>query len=163
MSAGQLSKEKKMSAESAAAESQNVALPKSARDLDDKTWDRLLKRIRDDKCTPVIGSGACTAPPTGSDPAEWAKLKYPSKEQIALKFAADYAYPLDDQTKLERVAKYVAATDDIMAPRRHLPNISVMLLRQTFRYCLTNRTAFWPSFPSRSTLRATLMIGCIAR
>ena len=45
------------------------------------------------------------------------KLKYPSKEQIALKFAADYAYPLDDQTKLERVAKYVAATDDIMAPK----------------------------------------------
>jgi hypothetical protein len=44
-------------------------------------------------------------------------LKYPSKEQIALKFAADYAYPLEDQTKLERVAKYVAATDDIMAPK----------------------------------------------
>ncbi len=87
------------------------------RDLDEKTWARLLNRIRDDKCTPVLGSGACTAPPTGADPEEWAKLKYPSKEQIALKFAADYAYPLDDQTKLERVAKYVAATDDIMAPK----------------------------------------------
>jgi Novel STAND NTPase 1/SIR2-like domain len=85
--------------------------------LDEKTWERLLKRIRDDKCTPVIGSGACTAPPTGADPAEWAKLKYPSKEKIALEFAADYAYPLDDQTKLERVAKYVAATNDLMAPK----------------------------------------------
>ena len=91
--------------------------PAPLRDLDDKTWERLLKRIRDDKCTPVLGSGACTAPPTGTDPAEWAKLKYPSKEQIALEFAADYAYPLDDQTKLERVAKYVAATDDVMAPK----------------------------------------------
>jgi conflict system STAND superfamily ATPase/SIR2-like protein len=91
--------------------------PALLRELDDKTWDRLLKRIRDDKCTPVLGSGACTAPPMGADPAEWAKLKYPSKEQIALKFAADYAYPLDDQTKLERVAKYVAATDDIFAPK----------------------------------------------
>src|SRR5215471_21164402 len=106
-----------MSAESAAAESKDVLPPKSARDLDDKTWERLLKRIRDDKCTPVIGSGACTAPPTGTDPVEWAKLRYPSKEQIALKFATDYAYPLEDQTKLERVAKYVAATDDIMAPK----------------------------------------------
>ena len=55
--------------------------------------------------------------PSGADPEEWEKIKYPSKEQIALKFAADYAYPLDDQTKLERVAKYVAATDDIMAPK----------------------------------------------
>src|SRR6266513_4979952 len=106
-----------MSTESAAAESKDVLPSKSTRELDDKTWERLLKRIRDDKCTPVIGSGACTAPPTGADPAEWVKLKYPSKEQIALKFAADYAYPLDDQTKLERVAKYVAATDDIMAPK----------------------------------------------
>ena len=93
-----------MSAEPAANETKEVPPAKSARDLDDKTWDRLLKRIRDDKCTPVIGAGACTAPPTGADPAEWAKLKYPSKEQIALKFAADYAYPLDDQTKLQREA-----------------------------------------------------------
>ena len=100
MSAGQLSNKPKMSAESAAAESKDVLPSRSARELDDKTWERLLKRIRDDKCTPVIGSGACTAPPTGADPGEWAKLKYPSKEQIALKFAADYAYPLEDQTKL---------------------------------------------------------------
>src|SRR5437773_417789 len=112
MSAGHLSNEPKMSAESAAAESNDVLPSKSTRELDDKTWERLLKRIRDDKCTPVIGSGACTAPPTGADPGEWAKLKYPSKEQIAFQFAADYAYPLDDQTKLERVAKYVAVTDD---------------------------------------------------
>ena len=94
-----------MSAESAAAESKDVLPSKSARDLNDKTWERLLKRIRDDKCTPVLGSGACTAAPSGANPEEWAKLKYPSKEQIALKFAADYAYPLEDQTKLERVAK----------------------------------------------------------
>src|SRR5213596_4177701 len=59
--------------------------------LDGMTWDRLLRRIRDDKCTAVIGSAACTAPPSGADPEEWAKLKYPSKEQIALKFAAETA------------------------------------------------------------------------
>jgi SIR2-like domain len=105
-----------MSAESVATESKDV-LPAKSRDLDDKTWERLMKRIRDDKCTPVIGSGACTSAPSGADPEEWAKLKYPSKEQIALKFAAEYAYPLEDQGKLERVAKYVAATGDIMTPK----------------------------------------------
>jgi SIR2-like protein len=93
------------------------APPSKISGLDDKTWDRLLKRIKDDRCTPVIGSAACTAPPSSADPAEWAKLKYPSKEQIALKFAADYGYPLEDQGKLERVARYVAATVDIMTPR----------------------------------------------
>ena len=72
-----------MSAESAAAESKDI-LPSKGRELDDKTWERLLKRIRDDKCTPVIGSGACTAAPSGANPEEWEKLKYPSKEQIAL-------------------------------------------------------------------------------
>src|SRR5262249_290714 len=106
-----------MSAEPAATETKEVPPSKNARDLDDKTWERLLKRIRDDKSTPVLGSGPSPPPPTGVDPAEWAKWKYPSKEQIALKFAADCAYPLEDQTKLERVAKYVAATDDIMAPK----------------------------------------------
>jgi hypothetical protein len=105
-----------MSAEAVTPEPNGAPSAKS-RELDDTTWDRLLKRIGGDKCTPVIGSGACTAPPLGATPEEWAKLKYPSKEQIALKFAADYAYPLEDQNKLERVAKYVAATDDIMAPK----------------------------------------------
>jgi SIR2-like domain len=100
-----------MSVESVAAERGDVHPSKS---LDEKTWERLLKRIRDENCTPVIGSGACTAPPVGANPEAWAKLKYPSKQQIALKFAERYAYPLEDQNKLERVAKYVAATEDIM-------------------------------------------------
>src|ERR1044072_2526110 len=105
-----------MSAESVTTDSKEGP-PTEGRNLGDKTWERLLKPIRDDKCTPVIGSGACTAPPAGADPAEWAKLKYPSKEQIALKFSADYAYPLDDHAKLERVSEYAAATDKIMAPK----------------------------------------------
>jgi hypothetical protein len=116
--------------------------------LDDKTWERLLKRIRDDKCTPVIGSGACTAAPTGADPEEWAKLKYPSKEQIALKFAADYAYPLEDQTKLERVAKYVAATDDIMAPKEAFAEHYGSLAAPNFSALPNEPHRFWPIFLS---------------
>jgi SIR2-like domain len=130
-----------MSADPVTAESKDVLPSKSGRELDDKTWDRLLKRIRDDKCTPVIGSGACTAPPVGADPEEWAKLKYPSKEQIALKFAADYAYPLEDQTKLERVAKYVAATDDIMAPKEAFAEQYNSLASPNF--------SGWPNEPHR--------------
>jgi hypothetical protein len=105
-----------MNAESIASTPKAVAPAKTPR-LDDMTWERLLMRIREEKCTPVIGSAACTVPPSGADPGEWTKLKYPSKEQIALTFAAKHGYPLDDQDKLERVARYVAATVDPMAPR----------------------------------------------
>jgi hypothetical protein len=68
-------------------------------------------------------------------------LKYPSKEQIALKFAADYAYPLEDQTKLERVAKYVAATDDIMAPKEAFAEHYGVLPAPNF--------SGWPNEPHR--------------
>src|SRR3954451_11991155 len=90
--------------------------------LDEATWKRLLKRIKDQNCTPVIGSGACTAPPIGADPEEWAKLKYPRKEEIAALLSTEFRYPLEDSQKLERVAKYVAATNDPMTPREAFAN-----------------------------------------
>jgi SIR2-like domain len=104
--------------------STETATPPSAnrpknRGLDEATWKRLLARI-DSKpcnCTPVIGSGACTAPPIGANPEEWGKLGYPTREQISLEFATEYGYPLEDQKDLERVAKYVAAMNDMMAPK----------------------------------------------
>src|SRR6266480_2157161 len=91
--------------------------PPKNRGLDEPTWKRLLTRICEQKCTPVIGSGACTAPPINANSDEWRKLGYPPREQIALEFAMEYEYPLEDQTDLERVAKYVAATSDVMAPK----------------------------------------------
>ena len=91
-------------------------LPKN-RGLDEPTWKRLLTRIDEKKCTPVIGSGACTAPPIDANPDEWGKLGYPTREQIALEFAKEYEYPHEDQTDLERVAKYVAAMSDVMVPK----------------------------------------------
>src|SRR4051794_35138790 len=87
------------------------------RGLDEQTWKRLLGRIKEDKCTPVIGSGACTAPPIAADVQAWNALGYPKREDIARDFARDYNYPLEDQTQLERVAKYVAATSDVMTPK----------------------------------------------
>ena len=85
--------------------------------LDERTWGNLIKRIKEERCTPVIGSGACTAAPIGCDPEEWAALRYPSREQISLAFAREYEYPLEDQKQLERVARYVAATNDVLAPK----------------------------------------------
>ena len=152
-----------MSADPVTAESKDVLPSKSGRELDDKTWERLLKRIRDDKCTPVLGSGACTAPPVGADSGEWAKLNYPSKEQIALQFAADYAYPLDDQTKLERVAKYVAATDDIMAPKEAFAEHYGSLPSPNFSAWPNEPHRVWPIFLFQFISRVTSTIGCFAR
>jgi hypothetical protein len=91
--------------------------PSRNRGLDELTWKRLLTRINEDKCTPVIGSGACTAPPIGCDPGAWAALNYPARTRISEAFAAEFGYPLDDSKDLERVARYVAATNDVMAPK----------------------------------------------
>jgi hypothetical protein len=44
--------QRKNDADPVTVESKDVLPPKSGRELDDKTWERLLKRIRDDKCTP---------------------------------------------------------------------------------------------------------------
>lgn len=105
--------------------------PPKNKGLDEATWKRLLARIdgKPCNCTPVIGSGACTAPPVDANSEDWGKLGYPTREQIALEFSAEYGYPLEDPTDLERVAKYVAATSDMMAPREgyarhfeHLPD-----------------------------------------
>ena len=58
--------------------------PPKKRGLDEPTWKRLLTRIDAKNCTPVIGSGACTAPPIETNPEEWGKLRYPSRADIAL-------------------------------------------------------------------------------
>jgi len=101
--------------------------PSKKRGLDEPTWKRLLTRIDSKNCTPVIGSGACTAPPIDANSDEWGKLGYPSRADIAAEFATEYEYPLEDRTDLERVAKYVAAMNDTMAPKegyaRHFKDI----------------------------------------
>jgi hypothetical protein len=85
------------------------------------------------------------------------------KEQIALKFAADYAYPLDDQTKLERVAKYVAATDDIMAPKEAFAEYYGNLTTPNFSGLPNEPHRVLADLPSRSISQVISMIGCIVR
>jgi hypothetical protein len=73
--------------------------------LDDGDWEIILERIKDGKCTPFLGAGACFGiVPLGADIArEWAK---------------QYHYPLKDSYDLAKVAQFVAVEKkDAMKPK----------------------------------------------
>jgi hypothetical protein len=72
--------------------------------LDEGDWKILLRRIKDGRCTPFLGAGACFGVlPLGSDIAQgWTK---------------EYKYPLDDSSDLARVAQFLAVTKDAMTPK----------------------------------------------
>jgi SIR2-like domain len=75
--------------------------------VDEIDWDRLLKRIRDKRCTPFVGAGASASfLPVGS--------------QIAKEWAEATRYPLPDVTDLARVAQYLAVTEDPMWPKEQI-------------------------------------------
>src|SRR5918912_176333 len=67
--------------------------------LEEKDWTNLLQRIRDKKCTPFVGAGACA----GTLPLAW---------QIARQWAERYNYPLTDSTDLARVSQFLAIDQD---------------------------------------------------
>lgn len=75
--------------------------------LEEKDWTLLMQRIKDGKCTPFIGAGACSgALPLGSDIArEWAKK---------------YKYPMADCDDLVRVAQFLAIQSDPMFPKEEI-------------------------------------------
>ena len=76
--------------------------------LDENDWELLLSRIKDEKCTPFIGAGACF----GSLP-----LGY----EIANILAEEYGYPLADYHNLARVAQFIALKfDDSMFPKEKI-------------------------------------------
>ncbi len=85
----------------------DVVVPKI---LEEKDWDFLLRRIKDRKCTPFLGSGACSE-----------KISVISK--IANEWAREYNYPMEDSDDLTRVAQFVAVTEeDKMFPRDEICN-----------------------------------------
>jgi hypothetical protein len=74
--------------------------PTAARDigvqsLKEIDWKILLKQIRKGTCVPFIGPNVC-------------KSVYPSKTQIAQRWAEEEEYPLDDRSDLARVAQFLA-------------------------------------------------------
>ena len=75
--------------------------------LQDRDWNLLLRRIKDGKCTPFLGAGACYGTlPLGGD--------------IAQQWAQEYQYPLDDHKDLARVAQYLAVQHDPMFPKEEI-------------------------------------------
>ena len=62
--------------------------------LDDKAWEMLLRRISLGKFTPFLGPESCFGPGLSSS-------------KIAMDWAQKYAYPLEDDDDLTRVAQYM--------------------------------------------------------
>ena len=67
-------------------------------------WELLMERIDNGKCTPFLGAGACS--PT-----------LPLGGEIAKEWAADFSYPLTDDSDLTRVAQYLSVARDAMFPK----------------------------------------------
>lgn len=72
--------------------------------LSDKEWDLLIRSIRNQRCTPFLGAGACHGVlPLGGD--------------IARKWAAEFDYPLEDSSNLIKVAQFLAVDYFPMFPK----------------------------------------------
>jgi hypothetical protein len=68
-------------------------------DLKEETWEILLERIRDKKCTPFLGAGACAgALPLGGE--------------LSRDLADEQNYPFEDRGDLLRVAQFIAVKSD---------------------------------------------------
>ena len=90
--------------------------------LEEKDWELLLRRIKDGKCTPFLGAGACCE-------------KIPIGSQIANEWAKKYDYPMEDSYDLIRVAQFVAVTEDAMTPKEEMcKKIKELLKEVTPKY-----------------------------
>jgi hypothetical protein len=79
------------------------------RNLEERHWRVLLRRIKDQKCVPFLG-GAMHRP-GGIKPGR----------ELAQQWASAYGYPLDDKNDLARVARFVAIeNDDDFFPREQI-------------------------------------------
>jgi hypothetical protein len=72
--------------------------------LPEKTWEILLDRINDQRCTPFLGAGACYG-------------SLPLGSEIARKWASDYSYPFSNSDNLIEVAQYLAVRYDPIFPK----------------------------------------------
>jgi hypothetical protein len=81
--------------------------------FNEEHWEILLDRIREGRCTPVIGAGALAGIlPLGSE--------------IAAQWAEQYDYPFEDSDNLARVAQFVSVEYDPIMPKDKM----VRLLRR---------------------------------
>ena len=85
--------------------------------FDDGDWELLLERIADKKCTPIVGMGAVTGgPPQGVTADKW-NFQYPVNAALAQQWATQFKYPLEDATRIERVAQFMSVEKDPRWPK----------------------------------------------
>lgn len=75
--------------------------------LSDNEWQLLLRRIRQGRCTPFLGAGACSG-------------SLPLAADIARQWSVRYSYPLESSSDLARVAQFLAVEFDPMFPKEEL-------------------------------------------
>lgn len=78
-----------------------------AKTLGERDWENLLQRIKEKKCTPFIGAGACAG-------------TLPMGSEISREWAKKYSYPLYDNGDLARVAQFLAVEEDDMFPKENI-------------------------------------------
>ena len=78
-----------------------------ANGLEERDWKLLLRRIKDGKCTPFIGS-------------EVSAGIVPLRHDVAQSWAHQYDYPLTNTNDLARVAQYLAVQYDPIYPKEEM-------------------------------------------
>jgi hypothetical protein len=72
--------------------------------LTNKDWDLLIRAIKNQRCTPFLGAGACYGVlPLGAD--------------IARRWATEHDYPFEDSSNLIKVAQFLAVESYPMFPK----------------------------------------------
>jgi hypothetical protein len=88
--------------------------------LDDRDWDNLLYRIKSGKCTPFIGP-------------ELLQKIVPTETELALAWAMEHAYPLNDPYNMPRVAQFLAVRRDPAFPADEVArNLAQIKIRPNF-------------------------------
>ena len=88
--------------------------------LRDEEWEDLFYKFKDKELIPFLGAGASAS-------------NIPLGSEIALKWAQEYGYPLNDSQQLARVAQFVAIKEGDMHPKRVLSRLLRSIQPPDFR------------------------------
>lgn len=77
--------------------------------LEEKDWDILLKRVKNWKCTPFLGSEVCSE-----------MISISVIFQVANEWAKKYDYPIEESYDLAQMAQFVAVVEDLMTPKEEV-------------------------------------------
>lgn len=72
--------------------------------LSEDDWKLLIARIKEGKCTPFVGAGACVG-------------TIPTAKEIAAEWALAEGFPFEDCTDLAKVAQFISVKSDPIRPK----------------------------------------------